>query len=364
MSWDIPTPTDIADQASTDLEEGLRVAPDGTERRIDARSERSVFRVVAVVIGLALYPVYLFFAWVLDQFFVDRCSEAWLAVHARIWGIERRPARRAVGTVTFVGAEGVVIPADTGLALSGSRWRTTSTAVIPDAGSVAVPVEAVSAGAGGNRAVGAELALEAPIVGAAVQVATVATAIAGGEDLEPATSWRGRVIARIRRPPHGGADFDYERWALDWGVARVTVHRSWIGAGSVGVVFAMADETGELRAPTDVEVGALQAHLDGVRPVTATVVVVAATISWVDVTIEIFPWSLAVERSIEAAAVGWFRSDDNRIAGPLHLSRLRERLSRAAGEDWHRLVSPAPETIALGSTSFAALRNLQITEAS
>lgn len=364
MAWDIPTPTEIADQASTDMEDGLRLDADGAERTIDARSNRSVLRVLAVVMGLALYPVYLFFTWVLDQLFPDRCSETWLAVHARLWGIDRVAATRATGTVTLTGTEGTAIAAGTRMSLSGSRWQTTTAATVGSGGSVSAAVEAVTAGSGGNRAAGAELSLETAIVGLTSQVATVGTGgLTGGSDLEDVETWRGRVVARIRQPPHGGADFDYATWATDWGAARVAVHRSWIGAGTVGVVFAMTDAYGALRVPTTDEVAALQAEIDEKRPVTATVIVLACMLKTVDVTVEVSPWSTAVETAVKAAAAAYFASSKVQIATDLHVSQLRERLSRAAGEDWHILTAPTGDIVSVGSLELPVAGTVTVTEA-
>ncbi len=365
MAWDIPTPTQIADQASTDLEEGLRAVTDARGIvAVDARSERSVLRVLAKVVGLALYPVYLYFGWVVDQLFPDRCSETWLSVHARIWGVERIAATRAGGSVTVTGAAGTTIAAGTRLTLSGAVWATTAAVTIDETGSASLPVEAVSAGASGNRTADTELAFESPVLGLAAQVATVeADGVTGGADLEDLEVWRGRLIERIRRPPCGGADYDYEGWARTGGAARVTVHRAWIGAGTVGIAVAMPDGAGGLRTPTTSEVAALQARIDAARPVTATAIVLPATPTWIDVSAEISPYSVAVKTAVSAAIVAWLRSSDAQIGGTLHLSRLRERLGRAAGEDWHRLVAPAGETITLGPTSFPVLRNIIVTEA-
>lgn len=371
MAWDIPTATEIADQTSTDIEEGMRpiLEARGVTQTVDARSEYSVFRVLAVVIGLALYPVYLFFSWVLDQLFVDRCSETWLAVHARIWGVERIGAIAAVGTATFAGTEGTSIPAETTLSLSGSRWRTTTAAAVGADGTVSVPVTAITAGAAGNRSAGAELALETPIVGLTAQVATVdAGGITGGADEQSVEDWRAAVIAWIREPGHGGDEADYERWAKEiLAVERVHVVKSWVGAGTVGVVFAMGDrdEDGVLtviRSPTSAEVATMQAGLDERRPVTATVVALAADPLVVDVVVAVSPYTTAVELAIEAAAAKFFLGADVVIGQKLHRSRLSERLSRAAGEKWHLLSAPASDPV-MTDLQFPTLGTLTVTEA-
>jgi uncharacterized phage protein gp47/JayE len=371
MAWDIPTPTEIADQASTDIEEGMApiLEARGITQAVDARSEYSVFRVFSVVIGLALYPVYLFFSWVLDQLFVDRCSKVWLAVHARIWGVERVAAIAAVGAVTFEGAEGTSIPAETTLALSGSRWRTTAAATVGSGGTVSVSVTAITAGAAGNRAAGAELALETPILGLTAQSATVdAGGITGGADLQSIEDWRAAVIAWIREPGHGGSAADYAKWAKEiLAPARVAVHKAWVGAGTVGVVFAMGEYDGEgnlmaIRSPTTAEVATMQAGLDERGPVTATVVALAAEPLAIDVTVAVSPYTTVVELAIEAAAAKFFLGADVQIAGKLHRSRLSERLSRAAGEQWHVLATPTVDPVP-GALQFPVLGTLTVTEA-
>lgn len=364
--YDIPTPDEIADTIASEFEERLKTAPDGTARVIDARSPRSVLAVIGRVTALALYEVYQFLAWIIAQFFPDTCVEAILPLHARMWGIPRVDAASASGSVVFLGAEGTAIAAGARLTLSGAVWATTAGLVVGAGGSASVTVEAVAAGAAGNSAAGATLALEVPVVGLSRQSAEVeAGGLTGGLDIEPIESWRGRICDHIREPPHGGANHDYVRWVREAlpGVGRVRVHNAWVGAGTVGVVIAMPDDTTVWRAPTPTEIALAEDHLAAVAPVTATVVVVAAVPVEVPVTAAVSPWTTSVEAAVLAAALAWFRLAENAPAGVLHLSKLRERLSRAAGEDWHELTAPAGNRITLGPTEIAVPGALTVTEA-
>ena len=57
--------------------------------------------------------------------------------------------------------------------------------------------------------------------------------IAGGADEQSDLLLLQRVLARLRQPPHGGADFDYIRWALEVpGVTRAWVYPLELGAGT------------------------------------------------------------------------------------------------------------------------------------
>jgi uncharacterized phage protein gp47/JayE len=365
MAWTIPKPAEIADQASTDFEEALAVDADGIPRVVDARSNRSVLAVFARVIGLALYPVYLYLAWVARQLFPDKCDDAILPWHARIWGVDRLPGAVATGEVIFAGAEGTIVPAGTVLTLSGASWSTNATAAIGGTGSVAVAIRAAAVGASSNQPAGAKLSLQTAIVGLAAQTVTVAAGgIAGGSDRQSIADWRQALLDHIREPAHGGALADYKAWVKEAlpSVARVSVYDNWIGAGSVGVVICMADDDGNLVAATPAQVAVAQAHLDEVKPVTANVVVLAATLRGQDVAVAVSPYSAQVEATVKTAIAAYFRSKDIQVGEPLRFSRLEERISRAAGEDWHHLVTP-PADVTPTSVQILVPGTVSVTEA-
>jgi uncharacterized phage protein gp47/JayE len=365
MSWTIPKPTEIADQASTDFEEALATDADGNARVVDARSNRSLLAVIARVIGLALYPVYLYLGWVARQLFPDKCDDSVLPWHARIWGVDRLPGAIATGDVIFAGVEGTVIPAGTILTLSGATWSTGATTTIDGTESVTVTVSAAAVGASSNQVAGARLTLQTAIAGLAVQTATVAPGgIAGGSDRQSVDDWRQALLDRIREPAHGGAVADYRTWvkAALPSVARIAVYDAWIGAGSVGVVICMADDDGNFRAATPAEVAVAQAYLDEVKPVTARVIALAATLRAQDVAVAVSPYSAQVEAAVRTAVAGYFRSKDIQIGEALRFSRLEERISRAAGEDWHHLATPAAD-VAPTSVQILVPGTVSVTEA-
>ena len=310
MPWPIPNATAIADTTSSEMEWRLSTDQQGNPRPVDARSNRSILRVLAVVFGGALYPLYRFIAWCLRQWMPDTCDDAdFLARHGSIWDVPRLAAIRAVGSVTFSGTPAVAIPAGTILTLSGTTWSTTAVATIGSGGTVSAPVLADVPGAASNIGAGTPIALQSPIIGLAVQTATVDTGgISGGADLESLEAWRGRILQRIREPAHGGAFFDYERWATEAiAPAAVRVYGNWIGKGTVGVVFAMRDTaTGGYRVPTTAEIATLQAYLDSVKPVTADVYAVAASLLPVNVGVLASPYTATTLAAIQAALTAFF----------------------------------------------------------
>jgi uncharacterized phage protein gp47/JayE len=347
MSWTIPKPAEIADQASTDFEEAFSTDADGNPRVVDARSNRSVLATFARVLGLGLYPVYLYLSWVTKQLFPDSCADVVLPWHARIWGVDRLPGAIATGNVVFTGAD-TTIPAGTVLTLSGATWSTASTVTIEGTGSATVAISASAVGARFNQAVDTKLSLQTAIAGLFTQTATVASGgIAGGSDQQSVADWRQALLDHIREPAHGGSKADYKTWVKEAlpSVARIAVYDEWIGSGSVGVVFCMADDDGNFIAASPTEVETVQTHLDEVKPVTANVIVVAATLRLQNIAVAVSPYSAQVEAAVKTSVAAYFRTKDIQVGEPLRFSRLEERISRAAGEDWHHLTTPAADVL-------------------
>jgi uncharacterized phage protein gp47/JayE len=344
MTFPIPTPDEIADLQAGALEESLRIDRNGNTRFIDARSPRSVLAAISRSNALGLYGTHQHLRWIVDQLFVDTCDEAYLPRHGGIFGPSRRGAIAAVGNVIFTGPAGLPLAAGIALTVGGVQWLTSAAAAIGAGGTATVPVVAAVAGSAGNIGAGAHLALMSPIVTLPTQQVTVAEGgISGGADIESVESWRQRIIANIREPGYGGSTLDYIRWANDAiAPARVSVVNAWVGAGSVGVIFAMAT-AGIPRAPTPAEVATLDAALQAIAPVTAEVVTVGATLLPINITINVAPNQQSVLNSVTAAVTAYMASADIQIGQPLHRSRLSEAISAAVGEAWHTITLPVAD---------------------
>lgn len=167
--------------------------------------------------------------------------------------------------------------------------------------------------------------------------------VSGGADIEADDDLRDRLLARIQAPPHGGNAADYEAWALQVpGVTRAWVYRHHMGAGTVGLAFVCDGRTDIV--PTGAEVAAMAAHIDTLRPVTATVVVFAPVAAPLALTIRLNPDSAATRAAV-SAELRDFLAREAVPGGTLYLSRLREAISQAAGEYRHELVAPAADVV-------------------
>lgn len=337
MTWPLPTPTEIAER----LAAGVETALETPDRRVDARSPNSVLSVLTRVFALGMFETWLYQRALAEDLMPDTARAEALERHANVWGVSRLPAAVAVGSVTFAGADGTVVPAGTEMVATGGQVVLTTAAATIASGAATVAARAEAGGAAGNLVGGAVLQLTAPVAGLLPQSATVeAPGFAGGADMEDDEALRARLLARIRQRPHGGAAFDYEDWAraASPDVAHVAVYGNWAGLGTVGVVVGMRGP----RAPTAPEVAAIDAYIQPLRPVTAVLSVVPAVTVPVDITLTLTPDTVATRAAVTAALETYF-AKDARIGQPLARSRISEAISAAAGEYSHVLTLPAAD---------------------
>ena len=340
MPWPLPTPAAISDQLATTLEQSLGpLAPDG---QVDARSPNTVLGVLARVLGLSQWQLHLHLRAIADDTMVDTAGEEILPRHAAIWGVTRIPAAAAAGSATVAGTNGTVIPSGTALlGPADAAYSTTASATI-SGGVATLAVAADVPGTAGNADAGAILRLVSPVAGLSPQTATVAAGgLTGGLAEETLEAWRARVLARIRARSKGGTASDYEQWARRApNIGQVAVRQEWVGPGTVGVIFALANGT----APGPTDIARVEAEIAADRPVTAQVFVLGASIVTRALTLEIQPDTTAVRNAITAAFAAFLAREPG-IGGTIRLSRLSEALSSATDEYAHRIVSPAADVV-------------------
>ncbi len=347
MPFPVPSPEEItrriearmsASLAKIAEAKGLPVSPLAIERAV--RSPRGVIAALIRVFSAMIYELHLHLRWWGEQYFPDTAEEEYLRRHASIWGIYQRAATRAVGRAIFEGAAGIVIPVGFELtSASGALVRTTESGAMGEDKALSLAIEAVETGTDGNAVAGERLTIVSPLVGLTLALLDEG-GLAGGAAIESVASLRDRVIEKIRQPAHGGADFDYSTWIRNkFATAKVSVVPDWTGRGSVGVIVVM-DSVAVPRQPTAVELAAMQAYVNEVKPVTAEVFVVPANIVETPVAIALQPDTTAIRRAV-STAVATFFAREAAIGGTIYKSRLSEAISSASGEYSHTLVMPA-----------------------
>lgn len=234
-------------------------------QRPDAHVGRdSDYFVRASSVASAVEGLYAHQAWIARQIFPDTADEENLILHARLRGIERKPAVAASGTALATGKPGA--SAASGLSArfrDGTAYVTTSGGTFDQHGELVVNLLAIEAGVKGNRQKGERLSLTiAPLD---VNPALTIIDVRGGTMIESLGSLLARLLHRIRRPPAGGNKYDYWQWAMEVpGVAAAYVYPLRRGLGTVDVVI-----TTDNGLPSEAVIRATQMHIDDQRPVRA-----------------------------------------------------------------------------------------------
>jgi len=335
MSFQRALLSELITQAETEIEANLPGA--------DAALRRTVLGVLARVNAGAVHGLYGYLDWMARQILPDTAEGEFLDRHASIWGVERKAAAFATGTVDFTGTDGVVIAGGSELKRSDGLKYVIGADVPIQGGVASVTVTAQLAGADGVAAAGQALNLTSPIAGIDSGALVAAGGLVGGTDEETNADLLARVLARIQQPPHGGADFDYVTWALDVaGVTRAWVYAQELGLGTVTVRFMM-DEAYADGIPLAADVNAVQTSMDAVRPVTADLTVLAPIAVALDVTVSgLDPATQAVKDAITAELADLIKREAV-PGGTILISHIREGISIAAGEADHVLVSPVAD---------------------
>lgn len=302
--------------------------------------------VTSKVFGGLLAELFRFVKWIDKQRFAMTATGYWLEMHGQELGIGRKPARNAYGPVYVTGTAGATVDAGTTFTRSdGALYTSDVPVVLSSAGTARINVTCSATGAAGNAVFGTELTCS----NAAVTGATVDEAgIGQGDDVEDYESLRSRILFRKRSPPQGGCENDYKAWAeAVSGVTRVWVEGNYYGLGTVAVWFTM-DRAYTYGVPQATDVAAVQAYIDSVRPVTATVTVAAPSIFPIDVVVsDISPNTTAIKQDaaneIRAAVMREAAVSTTAKPVSVYVSSLWAAVSAVTGEKHHSITSPTSD---------------------
>ncbi|MCD9024307.1 baseplate J/gp47 family protein [Cohnella silvisoli] len=221
---------------------------------------------------------------VLSAGFADTASGPYLDLRANEYGLTRKTAVKSVGTLTFSGPNGTVIPTGTIASTGGTTpiYFVTTAAGTISGGVITVNAEAQSAGASGNVSINAINVLLGDLVG----IVTVANSVNfdAGADQESNAALLARYLERARRPATSGNANQYHQWALEVpGVSDAKVYPVWSGPGTVKVVLLDDEKT----APAPSVVTEATAYIESQRPIGATVTVAGATEVAINVSVDV-----------------------------------------------------------------------------
>ncbi len=224
--------------------------------------------------------------------YLDTATGDWLTLLAAgLFDLDRVASTYAVGEITLScsASAGPYTITAAGLVVSDGtrRWRSTNTAsrTLASGGTLTLAVKAESPGTAYNVSGSTITVITSPAL-AGVTVSAVSswlTTTAVGDETDAEL----RARCRLRWSTLGrGANTDaYEYNALNAGQASITRAQCVPGSGDGTLTIYVAQSAATATSP---QVAAVQAHLDGVAPVTDAPTVTAATAVTVNVTATIY----------------------------------------------------------------------------
>lgn len=259
--------------------------------------------------------------WAFRQIFIQTADAQWVEERGNELGIIKKPGQKAIMTASVTGATAASIPAGTLYQINDVVYQTTATATVTS-GEATITIQATTAGAEFELSVSDELSLVQPVVGVP-STAIVASVVTEGLDSEDNDEYKTRVDTRIKKPPQGGAAFDYFLWATEVdGIIDVLVYET--NSGDVDV-YPIADGADEDKLPTAGQLESVEDEIETSgdsefqdrRPLGASVNVEIASNIEISVVINGFGSDRpqAVKDSIESELTRYF--DERRPSNPL-----------------------------------------------
>lgn len=340
MPYQAPTLSTLIARNQADIESRLP----GTY----ARTAFSVAQAIAYANAGNAAGLHEHLAWTSRQVVPHLADDDKLLEHCEFWGVWRKPATYAEGTLTVTATASAFIP-------SGTRWQRPDGEVFESTsdsylsvGHNTLTVKAMTEGRMGNTEANVPFSLVSPVVN--VQPDGLSQAISGGAELETIDSLRSRLLFRVQHPPSGGNQYDYERWALEVpGVTRAWCIPRYRGHGSVGVMFVFDEEPNIF--PSESDLARVKDYLTGhVNPITnqiegkttgAELIVMSPKANIVALNVRISPNTEEVRQSVKASVKRYL--DSLAPGGLAYLSELRAAISNAPGEVDNTLYSPTSD---------------------
>lgn len=334
MPFSRPTLSEIISRVKSDIETRLQ-----TGKLVP----NSFLSIIGTALAGAVHLLHGHIQWATRQLFPDQAEQEYLERWASIWGVEKTAAVFAIGSIDLTGLDGSLIPTGTRLKRSDGVFYITTASGTIAAGVVTIAAQAVNAGLAGNVDAGTSLSMVTSLSGVDTSATVSAGGFLNGADAESDESLRVRLLDRIQQPPHGGALFDYVKWAKEVsGVTRAWAYALGSGVGTVTLTFVLDDEVDII--PDAAKVTEVQNYIDDPsrRPVTAELIVFAPTAVPLDFTIVLTPNTAEVQAAVEASLKELLQRDAE-PAGTILISKIREAVSVAAGETDNEVTSPAAD---------------------
>lgn len=303
---------------------------------------RSLLDVVLRVLAKVSDTLFAYLINLFAQCMWDSATGLYLQRWAGIFGVQVKGTQAATGPVSMAGVSGSVVIDQSVLLRADGAQFVVSGPIALVGGAATATVTAAVAGSAGNCAAGTVLTFASPSAGVGATATVGAGGIAGGEDLEGDPSLSARFLARVREEAQGGDADDYVNWALALpGVTRAWTFPLWMGAGTVGLCFVMDGRTDIIPLSADVE--AVQAAIDPLVPLPATLIVFAPTPLPVNYILGVTPDSA---QAAVAASLADLYAREGIPSGTILLSHVQAAIMTGTGATDFTLGSPVGNVVA------------------
>lgn len=332
MPLDRPTRKQLVDRARADF--AARVD------NLDPRVRRSLEDILIRVIAGAEDVLYGYVDRTGLQLYPDTATADNLDRLSTIYGVGRLESAFAEGICNVTGTNGTVLASGKVFVRSdGVTFELISPTTI-SGGTAACLLRAAAVGSASNTDASTVLAQQTSQAGVNAGMTVGSGGIIGGADAESDDSLRERLRRRMAQSPQGGSLSDFERWLLE--VPGTTRRWVFLPASTDNLVTVRFVRDGDANiVPTAERLAEMQSYLDARRPLGSRVSVLAPTLVALALTINgINPDTTAVRAAISAELTDMLLRDGI-PGGVLLLSRIREAISRAAGESDHVLTTPS-----------------------
>lgn len=326
MPFTRPTLKTIVDRIEADIEQRLT----GNTPLLAV----AFLRILARVFGGAIHICYGWLSWLADQLFFDSAESTMLDRHARLWGLRRKAASFATGSVDFTGTNGTVVPIGTLLADGdGVQYETTS-AVTISGGVGTATATASEPGSDGNAEAGDELDFVEPITG--ISTLLVASGgMTGGEDEETDQNLRARIRSRVSTPPAGGTQKDFQNWAKE--VDGIDNAWAFGNSPSLGYVTVICRASGADPVPSGAKLAEVKSYIEDRMPLTTNLFVEAIQTVDIDIYLSITPAAGGSAAEAESLVTANLESYFEDVASPgedVLISGIRNAISTTGLADY------------------------------
>ena len=275
------------------------------------------------------------------EIFIATCGEDALAEWGNLFGLPRRAAVFAEGSMLVYGSAASVLPEGEQVQRDdGTLWATLVEGTVPAAATwVEITVRAVDGHAGeiGNYESGEDLSLVGSVAGF-TGVVDAGTVTRSGLDLESIDDWRRRLIKRVKQPRLGGGPGDFEEVVLANGGTRAWEFGNHFGDGTVLVLFVDDHQTNPI--PSIARVAEIQAALELEFTDCAQITAAAPVERKINHHIAIKPDTVEVRAAVIKEVKQFYRDDGN-VGETVQTTGIAGAIEKAAGLVKAQLLIPS-----------------------